>query len=71
LDGFGGGLITEQVAMGWVGDAVNAASLLLCVEPALAWFVEVVKGPMACIDAVLEGAANRCLIKCWVHGLQL
>jgi hypothetical protein len=69
LDGFGGGLITEQVAMGWVGDALNAAGLLLGVEPALAWFVEIVKGPVAGIDAVLQGAADRGLIKSLVHEL--
>jgi hypothetical protein len=67
LDGFGGGLITEQVAMGLLSDALNAAGLLLGVDPALAWFVEVVKGPVAGIDAVLQGAADRCLVKCWVH----
>jgi hypothetical protein len=71
LDGFGGGLITEQVAMGRMGDAVNATGLLLCVEPALAWFVEIVKGPVAGIDAVLQGAADRSLIKCWVHDCPL
>jgi hypothetical protein len=67
LDGFGGGLITEQIAMGWVGDAVNAASLLLGIEPALAWFVEIVKGPVAGVDAVLQGAADRGLIKRVLH----
>jgi hypothetical protein len=67
LDGFGGGLITEQVAMGRVGNALDAAGLLLGVEPALAWFVEIVKGPVAGIDTVLQGAADRCLIKCWDH----
>jgi hypothetical protein len=46
---------------------VNAAGLLLCVEPALAWFVEIVKGPVAGIDAVLQGAADRGLIKRVLH----
>jgi hypothetical protein len=69
LDGFGGGLITEQVAVGRMGNALDAAGLLLCVEPALAWFVKIVKGPVAGIDAVLEGAADRGLIKSLVHEL--
>jgi len=68
LDGFGGGVITEQVAMGWVGDAVNAAGLLLGVKPALAWFVEIVKGPVTGIDAVLEGAADGGQVKGLPHG---
>jgi hypothetical protein len=67
LDGFGGGLITEQVAMGWVGNALNASGLLLCVDPALARLVKIVKAPMAGIDAVLQGAADRGQIKGLVH----
>jgi hypothetical protein len=58
LDGFGGGLITEEVAVGWVVKTVDAVGLHVLVHPALAWVVEIVKGPVAFEDSLLEGAAN-------------
>ena len=58
MDGFDGGLITEEVAMGWMAEAVDAASLLLGVQPTLAGVIEIIKGPVAFEDALLQGAAD-------------
>lgn len=58
LDSFGGDVVTEEVAVGRMGEAVDALGLLLGIGPALTGLVKVVKGPMTGSEAALKGEAN-------------
>lgn len=54
MDAFGGGCdwITDEVAVWWMGEAVDANGIMLCHEPTFGRLVEVCDGPVTSLDAV-------------------